>query len=344
MRLRFQELISHLERCEGLAPVYLLSGQEPLQLRDAALAVRHACLGAGVDERIVLDQDGTLDWAELGAARANLSLFSASRLLELRVTAARLGQSGSAAVREYCAAHPAADRLLILAPALEHKELRSAWLKAVERVGVVVQVWPLTGGALNAWVEGRLVKAGFAPDRGVASFVAERAEGNMLAADQEVEKLALLHPPGPLDEASVREAIGDSARFDPFGLTAAAVAGDRRRVHRILAVLEADGTPRALVLWALAREVRMLAAVAFARRQGADLAPVFARHQVWQSRRAGAMGALKRLSLLALHGLLRQCADADACVKGVAAGDAWAKIAAIADGLAGCPGTDAKSF
>lgn len=335
MRLRFPELLSHLERGEGPAPVYLLCGNEPLQLRDAALAVRSACRLAGFDERVVLDQDGTLDWAELQSARANLSLFSTSRLIELRLATARLGQAGGAAVREYCADPPAADRLLILAPALEYKEFRSAWLKGLEQVGVVVQVWPLTGRALNAWVEQRLVKAGFVPARGVAGFVAERSEGNMLAADQEVEKLTLLHPPGPLNEASVREAIGDSARFDPFALTAAAIAGERERVHRIIAVLAADGTPAALVLWALAREIRMLAAVAFAQHQGQDTATVFATHQVWQSRRARTLKALDRISLSALQRLLKQCAAADACVKGVDAGDFWAMITAIADGLAG---------
>jgi DNA polymerase-3 subunit delta len=332
MRLRYPQLAGHLRR--GLAPVYLLSGGEPLQLRDAAEAIRAAARAAGCDEREVLDQDATFDWRALAATRETLSLFSRRRLIELRIATARLGRDGGAALRAYCARPPAEDCLLILAPHLERKELKGGWSQAVDQAGVILEVWPLTGRTFIAWLEERLRAAGFQPAPGVAALLAERAEGNMLAADQEVEKLALLHAGGPLSEADLLAAVGDSARFDVFALGDAALAGERARVQRILAVLAADGTGEPLVLWSLARDVRLLAAAAFARARGQDLAPVFAAHQVRPTRQPQVERALARLPLADLHRLLERCAAADACIKGVMPGDPWPLLAEIADGLA----------
>lgn len=332
MRLRYPQLADHLEH--GLAPVVLLCGSEPLQLREGARAVRKAARAEGFDERQVLDQDASFDWRELAATTEALSLFSQRRLIELRVSTPRLGRDGGAALRDYCAQPPDDDRLLIIAPALERKELKSAWAQAVDRAGVILEVWPLSGAAFTGWLEHRLRSAGFRPARGVTGLLAERAEGNMLAADQEIEKLALLHEPGPITEADVLAAIGDSARFDVFALGDAALAGDRARVHRILAVLAAEGTAEPLILWALARETRMLAAVAFARARAQDPTAIFTAHQARSARQALARRALSRLSLRQLHDLLQQCAMADARIKGAATGDPWPLLTEIADGLA----------
>ncbi|AGA89886.1 DNA polymerase III, delta subunit [Thioflavicoccus mobilis 8321] len=335
MRLRYPQLAGHLR--QGLSPVYLVSGAEPLQLRDAAQAIRIAAGAAGFDEREVLDQDAAFDWRTLAATRETLSLFSRRRLIELRIATPRLGRDGGAALRDHCAHAPVDDRLLIVAPNLERKELKAAWAQAVDQAGVILEVWPLTGRAFVAWLEERLRAAGFQPASGVATLLAERVEGNMLAAAQEVEKLALIHDGGPLTEAALLAAVGDSARFDVFALGDAALAGERARVHRILAVLAADGTAEALVLWSLAREVRLLAAAAFARRQGQDLAPVFAAHQVRQTRQGLVQRALARSPLAHLHRLLEQCAEADASIKGTLTSVPWPLLTEIADGLARGP-------
>lgn len=332
MRLRYPQLQDHLR--QGLAPVYLLCGSEPLQLRDGAQALREAARAAGFAEREVLDQDAAFDWRQLAALAESQSLFAARRLIELRVSTPRLGREGSAALRAYCDRPTPDDLLLILAPSLERKDLQSAWAQAIERRGLIMEVWPLTGTALTTWLDRRLRAAGFQPAAGVTGLLAERAEGNMLAAAQEIEKLALLHDPGPLTEGQLLAAIGDSARFDVFALGDAALAGDRARVHRILAVLAAEGTAEALVLWTLAREIRMLSAAAFARERGQDLAAVFTKHHARQTRQALARRALSRLSLPRLHGLLQRCAKTDACIKGTAAGDPWPLLAEIADALA----------
>ena len=156
-----------------------------------------------------------------------------------------------------------------------------------------------------------------------------------MAAVQEVEKLRLLRDPGPLDEAGLLAAICDNARFDLFDLTDAALSGDRARVARVIAGLAGEGTAPPLVLWVLARELRMLVGAAFARDQGQDPARVLAEQRVPESRQAGILRALKRLRLTALQALLRRCADADRAIKGLSPDDPWLVLHRIADGLAG---------
>jgi DNA polymerase-3 subunit delta len=203
----------------------------------------------------------------------------------------------------------------------------------VDRVGTLLQVRQLEGDRLTAWIEQRLRASGLQPAAGVSAMLAERVEGNLLAADQEVEKLRLLHGAGPLDQVQVASAIADSARFDVFDLANAVLGGDRARVQRILNGLAAEGTAPALVLWALLREVRMLAAAAYAVPTG-GVGAVLDEHRVWASRRPLVQRALKRLPLGRLHRIVARCAVADREIKGLANGDPWHTLAVIADELA----------
>jgi DNA polymerase-3 subunit delta len=334
MRIKALQLAAQLAR--GLAPVYLICGAEPLQLGEAAQAVRAAARAQGFDEREVLEVEASFDWGRLGAAAQTLSLFSARRLIELRVPSARLGKEGGEAVRAYCD-RPAADTLLlILAPELEHKELTARWVQTVDQAGVVLPVRQLTGGELVGWVEQRLRGHGLVPGAEVAALLAERVEGNLLAAAQEVDKLALLYGEGPIDREGLLAAIGDSARFDVFALPDAVLGGDRARVHRVLTGLAAEGTAPAIVLWALAKEARMLASAAFAVPKGsAAVTAALEEHRVWSSRRGLIRAALRRLKLEQLRRLVCRCAEADLQIKGVANGDPWLTLGEIADELAG---------
>ncbi len=331
MKLRFNQLADQLTR--GLAPVYLICGDEPYQVGEAARLIRVRATREGFDEREVLDTDGNFDWGSLAAAADAMSLFSARKLIELRVGTGKLGREGSAAVRAYCERPCPDNLLLILAPGLERKDLQTQWAKRVETVGVLVQVWPLKDRELEAWLGQRLQAAGFRPGPGVAALLAERAEGNLLAGVQEVEKLGLLHEPGPLTLDDLLGNLADSARFDLFALTDAALTGDRARVQRILTVLRGEGTAEALVLWALARELRMLAETAGASARGAATAPVLSAHRVPRMRQAAIERALRRLSPALLHALLDECALADRSIKGIATGDPWHRLAVIADTL-----------
>lgn len=332
MRLRFNQLQAQLPR--GLAPLYLICGEEPYQLGEAARLIREHARTQGFEEREVLDADAAFDWGALDAAASALSLFSARKLIDLRILTPKLGRVGGEAIRAYCA-RPCPDNLLLMvAPALDRKELDTQWAKAVDAAGAVIQVWPLKGRELIQWIGERLAAFGLQPGPGVAELLAERSEGNLLAAAQEMEKLRLLREPGPLVVDDLLGNLADSARFDLFALTDAALASDRARTQRVLKVLQAEGTASTLVLWALAREIRMLAEAAAARARRAPIAPVLAAHRVPRMRQAAVERALQRLTAVRLQDLLHQCAQADLAIKGLAPSDPWHQLAAIADALA----------
>jgi DNA polymerase-3 subunit delta len=332
MRLRFNQLAGHLRG--PLAPAYLVCGDEPYQLGEAARALRAAASAGGFEEREVLDQDTGFDWGLLAASASAMSLFATRKLIELRVSSARLGVEGGAAVRAYCE-RPCPDNLLLMvAPGLERKELDTQWVKAIEALGVVVQVWPLKAAELTRWIAERLAAAGLVPDEGVAELLAERSEGNLLAAAQEIEKLRLLREPGPLALDDLLGSLADSARFDVYALTDAALGGNRARVQRVLRVLQAEGTAEVLVLWALAREIRMLAEAAAARAARRPLGPVYAAHRVPRLRQDAIERALARLSPGLLRRLLQRCAGIDRAIKGQGSGDPWHGLSVLADALA----------
>jgi DNA polymerase III subunit delta len=332
VRLRFNQLPAQLKR--GLAPLYLVCGDEPYQLGEAARLIREQGRGQGFDEREVLDADGGFDWGALAAAASAMSLFSARKLIDLRILTPKLGKEGGEAIRAYCA-RPCSDNLLLMvAPALDRKELETQWAKAVDAAGAIVQVWPLKGRELTQWIGERLGALGLRPGPGAAELLAERSEGNLLAAVQEIEKLRLLREPGPLELDDLLGNLADSARFDLFALTDAALAADRARTQRILQVLRAEGTASALILWALARDIRMLAQAAAARARRAPIAPVLASHKVPRMREQAIERALQRRSPHLLQDLLRHCAQADLAIKGLDPRDPWHQLAAIADALA----------
>lgn len=331
MRLRFNQLQDALSR--GLAPLYLVCGDEPYQLGEAARLIREAARRQGFAEREVLDQDAAFDWHALAASADAMSLFSSRKLIELRIGTAKLGKDGGAAVRAYCERPCPDNLLLIIAPELDRKELLSQWAKRVESVGALVQVWPLKGRELVQWLGQRLQSVGFQPGPGVAELLAERAEGNLLAAVQEIEKQCLLRDPGPLGLADLLGNLADSARFDLFSLTDAALSGDRARTQRVLSVLRAEGTADVLVLWVLARELRTLAEAAAARAGGAR-APGGADAHMPPQRLAAMERALSRLSPTLLRALLHQCSLVDQSIKGLAVGDPWHRLAVVADALA----------
>jgi DNA polymerase III subunit delta len=334
MRIPFRQLAAHLK--QGLAPVIMICGDEPFQLGEAANLVREAARIRGFGEREVLEVEGNFDWGQLRVAAQSLSLFSSLKLIELRLASGKIGRDGGEAVRDYCALPRPENRLLILAPNLEYQELQAKWLQGVERAGVLVQVKPLEGPHLVEWVGQRLRERGLRPGPEVAAILAERVEGNLLAAAQEVEKLALIYGEGPLDAEQLGRAIADSSRYDLFAVPDAALAGDRARMHRIIDGLAAEGTAEPLVLWVLAREVRLLARAAFAARSGARALDTFlTAERVWQNRQGPLRAALRRLPSARLQALIGQCALADRQIKGQEPGEAWLTLAAIGDALAG---------
>ncbi|MBT2970284.1 MAG: DNA polymerase III subunit delta [gamma proteobacterium symbiont of Ctena orbiculata] len=334
MRLRIEQLANHLQ--QQFAPVYLLSGDEPLQMQEAADAIRHAARQQGYSERVVLDQGSGFDWSSLNSAADTLSLFSEKRLLELRLSSGKVGAEGGRSLSAYCE-RPAVDTLLLITlPKLERSQTNSKWYQAVDRLGVVVQIWPVEGGRLIPWIEQRLRDAGLVPESGVVEMLADRVEGNLLAANQEIEKLLLLYGEGVISAEKLIEAVADSARFDIFTLVDTLLAGDIVKGIRILQGLKAEGIAAPVVLWALSREIRLLAEMGFELGGGKPLERIMVEHRVWDRRKPILRKALRRR---ADHWqrLLVDCSHADRAIKGLDAADPWLLFQQLARGMAGSP-------
>ncbi len=319
----------------ALSPIYFISGDEPLLVGEAADRIRVRAREEGFGNRLVLNADRSFDWAELAAVGASLSLFAEKQLVELRIPTGKPGVAGSKAIKAYCV-DPAPDTLLlVLAPRLDRNSMQSAWVRALDTAGVVVQVWPVDRGKLPAWITSRMHASGLQPGRGVADLIADRVEGNLLAADQEIQKLALLMDPGPVEVDDVLQAVADSARYDLFQLVDAACAGDSKRAFRILGGLKTEGTTPVLVHWALARELRALASVSWQISRGLPAANAMGKAKVWKSRQALVRSAMARHPLQNLHRLLKQASAVERVVKGATPGDPWQELTVLVTGLAG---------
>lgn len=326
MRINADQLARQLER--DLAPAWLVAGDEPLLAGEAADAIRTRAREQGYTGRETYFVEPRFDWSgPLGASRA-LSLFAERRILEIRLPSPRPGVEGGK-VLAGLASDPSPDTVLLVTTGrLEREAYSSAWYKAFESHGVVVQVWPVGIERLPAWIAARARAHGLLPDAPGARLLAERVEGNLLAAHQEVEKLALLYGKGRIGAEEIAAAVADSARYDVFQLGEAALAGDVARSLRILEGLRGEGAEPTLVLWVLCREIRALATA----RAGA--APSGFGRQA--ANRAQALeAAARRTAGTALGGLIRRAERADRSIKGLADGDAWDRLAALTASLAG---------
>ncbi len=318
-------------RLTGAAPppVCLVAGEEPLLQREAADAVRAVARDAGHTEREVLDVDPAFEWGHLVAAAASMSLFGDRKLLELRMPGGRPGREGSAAIVEYCQAPPDDTVLLITCNRLERGARQSAWARAVEEAGAFLYCWPLPASRMPSWVAERMREAGLEPETGAAELVAERAEGNLLAASQAVEKLRLALGAGAVSAAAVADAVTDSTRFSLDDLGDAALEGDLPRALRVLAGLREEGTQPPLVLWALARDVRAAARLAAG---GGER--VLYEEQVWKHRARRVQAAARRRPAPFWQRLLQRCHRVDRAVKGLPPGRPWEELRAVVGALA----------
>ncbi len=333
MRLRIDQLDAQLAK--ALSAIYFITGDEPLQLGESADAVRRAAKDAGYGSREILDAGKAFDWNELAAEANSLSLFAEKRVIDLRLSSSAIGRNGSKALVEYAARPPADTLLLITAPKLDRSQQSSKWVKALDECGVLIQIWPIDDQRLPSWIEQRLRKNGLIPEAEVVSMMAERVEGNLLAAAQEIDKLLLLNGPGVISTEKLLESVADSARFDVFGLVDSALMGKPARVIRMLAGLRAEGVPPTVVLWALAREIRQLASMAYAVEQGQSPDQAMAAHRVWNQRKAVVRQGLARLRRRRWQQLLALCARGDRTIKGQERGDPWQLLESIATTMAG---------
>jgi DNA polymerase-3 subunit delta len=324
MRIGLGQLGQQLQ--QGLAPVYLLSGDEPQQMMEAADAVRHAARQQGYDERELMTADRDFDWQTLTSASDTLSLFSEQRIIDLRMPSGKPGREGSEALRQYVARPPEDTILLIQSGKLDQAALKSSWAKALEQAGVLVQVWPLDLVQTRDWVSQRMRDKGMHPSKEAAAFIAERVEGNLIAAAQEIDKLLLLHGPVAMDLDTVLETIADQARYNVFDLVDTLDSGDTRRAIHLLEGLKGEGIEPPVVLWAIVRELRTLSYCHHASRQGIPLEQSLNKERVWNNRKPLLRKALERLGAEQCDALLVRCSALDKSIKGVGTGDPWVEL------------------
>ncbi len=325
-----------------LAPVYLVSGDEPLLVNEVVDALRAAALGRGCEERESHVVERGFSWEEVTASLRNLSLFSTGKLVEIRLPTPTPGEEGSRYMRQIAGRPADGNTVVIITPALTRKIAESAWASALAAAGVWVETHVPGLTELPAWIGQRFRAAGLSCDAEGLELLAGRVEGNLLAAQQEIQKLALLHPTGTaLTAVQIRAAVADGARFDVFQLSDAALSGDVERAVRVLGGLRDEGTAAALVLWSLVRESLVLVdAGVRASRESSPLRAVQGAVQaarVWQSRTDLYLRALRNHKSGGLRRLLRMTSRADQVVKGARPGDPWNALLELTLALAGRP-------
>jgi DNA polymerase-3 subunit delta len=319
---------------KSLLPCYLVTGDEPLLVQEALDVIRNAARQMGFGARELHISGQGFDWAELAGSGAMMSLFAEKRIIELRLPSGKPGRQGGAAIVDLL--NNAGDELLILisAPKLDRSAAASKWAKAVESRGALVQVWPIGLRELPSWIAGRMQKAGLKPDRNAVRLIADRVEGNLLAADQEIEKLRLLLGAGTVSVEDVNEAVANSSRYDVYKLADTAVGGEPSRALRVLDGVRAEGVDATLVIWVLTRELRVLGRLANMVQSGAELGSALQKSGVWRSRHGIVRSCVARHRAADFYSLLKVARRADAAAKGQSGEDAWQLATDIVLGVA----------
>jgi len=340
IQVRPDDLAAHLART--VAPLYVVHGDEPLAALEAGDAIRAAARKAGCDDRDVLVVEPGFKWDAFLAANANMGLFGSRKLVDLRIPGGKPGVEGGKALEAY-AANPNPDNVtLVTLPRLDRAAQSSAWFTALTEAAVTVAVQPLEREALPRWIAARLARQNQKAGREVLQYLAEQCEGNLLAARQEIEKLALLLPAGELPHADVEAAVADVARFDVFELSEAWLAGDASRVVRILRALQAEGDAPTLPIWQLSEDVHAIATVAAMVRSGTPASAAVRNARVWGKRQAALERAVARVTPSAIAPMLVSLARLDALAKGIGTGNAWDELETLALTLAGSALTRAR--
>ena len=335
MQVHADQIAAHLAK--GLLPLYTVWGDEPLLAQEALDALRRAARNAGCSERQVHTVSGArFDWSSLLGATRELSLFSDKQLIEIRIPTGKPGKEGSDALQSYCAgvASRQDDDVITLVslPRLDRSQQTSAWFAALDQAGVTIRIDPIDRKALPQWLAQRLSKRGQrvqggAPGQQALAFFADRVEGNLLAAHQEIEKLALLYPPGELSFEQIEAAVMNVARYDVFKLGEAILAGQVGRALRMLDGLQAEGEAAVLVHWAITEDIRALKRVKDAVALGKPVPMALREARVWGPRERLIERALPCLDETTLASLVEAASVCDGLVKGLRhpdwPGDPW---------------------
>lgn len=332
MRLAQAQLESHLK--QGLQALYVLAGDEPLAQRECLDAIRAAARAQGFEERTSLTVERNFNWQQLQNYGQSISLFASRRLLELSIPSGKPGVDGGKALVALAAKSMPDTTVVIILPTLERDAKNSTWFNALETQAQTITLNEVDAANLPKWIANRLAQQGQHTGTQTLEFLAHQVEGNLLAANQEVQKLGLLYPQGELSDETVREAVLNVSRYDAFQLGEAVLQGDAERTVRILQGLQDEGENAVAVMNPLMWVLRPLVRIKQAEMRGENINNAMTSARIYGDRQALVKRALSRLSLRQLEAALQKLADIDRTAKGVMLGDAWLEISRLCFGLA----------
>jgi DNA polymerase-3 subunit delta len=325
MRISTEQLPQHLKR--GLAPLYTVFGAEPLLALEATDRIRARARDDGYSEREVLTAEQHFDWSHLKMSGQSQSLFASHRILELRIPGGKPGVEGGKALQNFCAQLPADTITLIYLPEIDWRGQKASWFEALDAAGTMVEALPVKRGELPAWLAGRLKTQEQHADHETLEFIADKVEGNLLAAYQEVQKLGLLFAPGKLEFDQVKQAVLDVARFDVFDLSELVISGDARHLARVLDGLQGEGAAAPLVLWTITEEARALGRVLSLLNAHRPLQQAMREARIWgRARQDLIQRHVHRYTLPQIEAVLMHAARIDRMIKGLAKGDVWDEL------------------
>ena len=324
MAISSEELPRHL--ASGLKPLYVVFGDALLLVIEAADSIRAAARAAGFTERETLIAEQHFKWGELRNSAQSMSLFASRKVIDLRIPSGKPGVEGGQALQDYCASLSPDVLTLISLPRLDWAAQKSQWFSTLQQHGVIVSADDIPRSTLPRWIAGRLKRQDQTADEATLEFLADRCEGNLLAAFQEIQKLALLFPPGLLSFDQVKDAVMDVARYDIFKLAEAMLNGNAARYARILDGLRAEGTATTLVLWAVSEDIRTLGKVLQATQRGGNIGNALRDMRVRKDRQGLIESAARRLKFPHIERAMLQAARLDKIIKGLRQGDVWDEL------------------
>lgn len=335
MRLRAEQLTDHLQ--QGLLPVYVIFGDEQMLVEESSDVVRQYARKLGADDRQVWHVEGRFNWSELQWQEQTMSLFASQRLLEIRLPSGSPGKEGGEALRRYVENPPIDTTLLIISGKIDARSQKSKWFTELDRIGATIPVWPVDLVNLPRWILQRMQQRGLKANQQIAALIAERVEGNLFAASQEIDKLQLLCPNGDVDEKTVLESVADNARFEAFGLMDTVFLGQAAKIPRMISRLKAEGLDVLAVFsavsWALHRAVDMAIQVD----QGTRMEKVLSSQKppIWDKHRPMMQQALLRHNHQQWQGFLQQMSQIDRAAKGSLQACPWSLLEQLCMQVAG---------
>jgi DNA polymerase-3 subunit delta len=317
MRLKAEQLDNALQ--QSLQAVYLVHGDEALLVEEAADKIRQQARQAGANDREVWHVEGRFDWSQIKWQEQSLSLFASQRLIEIRLPSGSPGKEGGEALRQFAAEPPQDITLLIISGKIDNRSQKAKWYSELDKLGVTLPVWPVDAQQLPRWVAQRMQQKGLNSDINIATLIAERVEGNLFAAAQEIDKLVLLADKGEIDKTLIEQSVADNARFEAFGLMDSVLAGQSAKIPRIIERLRAEGVEILAVFSAVSWTLRRLVDMSIQLQQGQAMERVFASQKppVWDKNKAMTRHALQRYDSQRWQQFLTQMAEIDQAAKGV---------------------------